>query len=115
MGGDFTNKGYRMKNKKEEISKEEMKTFLDFLKKVCEEGLSEKDEKILEDTKKSTELVEKFREHFENVKSVYDENSELMNDSKITIVSAIAIGDKVVFFNIQGNPKGRDAIKEHLE
>lgn len=104
-----------MSKKKEEISKEEMKDFLDFLKKLCEEGVSEKDEKILEDTKKSTELVEKVREHFEDVKTVYEENTELMNDCKITIVSAIAIGGKVVFFNIQGNTKGRDAIKEHLE
>lgn len=38
-----------------------------------------------------------------------------MNDNKITIVSAIVIGDKVVFLNCQGNTKGRDAIKEQLE
>lgn len=37
------------KKKEEEISKEEMKDFLDFLKKLCKEGLSEK---IFEDTKK---------------------------------------------------------------
>lgn len=101
--------------KKEEISKEEMKDFLDFLKNLCEKGLSEKDEKILEDTKKSTELVEKIQEHFENAKSEVDENESLERKANITIVSAIAIGGKVVYLNIQGNPKGRDAIKEQLE
>lgn len=105
-----------MSKEKEEkgISKEEMKEILDFLKKLCEDGLSEKGEKILEDTKKANDLVVKFQEHFENVKSEADENESLLSKANITIVSAIAIGDKVVFFSIQGTPKGRDAIKEHL-
>lgn len=100
------------KEKKEEISKEEMKDFLDFLAKICKEGL---DVKVLEDTQKATDLVEKIKEYFENAKSEVEENEDLFNDCKITVMSSIAIGGKVVFFNIQGNNKGRDAIKEQLE
>lgn len=115
MIGYFIKQGNNMSKKKEEISKEEMKDFLDFLKKLCEEGLSEKDEKILEDTQKATDLTEEIKKYFENAKSVFEENTKLLNDSKLTIMSSIVIGDKVVLFNLQGNRKGRDAIKEHLE